>query len=210
MNKRNYYIGAATLIIILLAWYFYPTSPKTEVTETRPVEVSKPSPPKKVVRVPPKVVPVKKDLPENIQDIRSKQKLHLAATYTAMKAMYADKNRYSTDLMYMGYGVDSEIDFKIGFIKPYYPAELETTEHSYEDPERMTNDLCIEGESGTITESANAINLSDYEHLCKKGCTADENGFEIMVVSPLRNGKHDVWVINEKKEIVQVQDGTKI
>lgn len=207
MNKRNYLIAAASFIFILV-WYFYPASPKTEVkVEPQAVQVTKSSHSKKVIRPPLKVITVKKDKSENIKDIRSKQKLHLSAIYTALQAMHADYSRYSTDLHYMGYGPDTEIDFKIGFMKPYYPAELASTEHSYEDPERMTNVLGVEDPSVTITDLANGIDLSTYEHLCKKGCTANEKEFELMVVSPLQNGKHDVWVINEKKKSCRFRTG---
>lgn len=208
MNKRNILIALAGLIIFLV-WYSFQSSTHTEIkpealkTKIKPVKVAKPKP------LPVKVVPAKKDIVEDIKSIRSKQKLHLSAIYTALKAMHADFKRYSTDLHYMGYRPDTEIDLKIGFIKPYYPADLETSENSYEDPERMTNVLSADDPAVTITDLADAIDLSSYEHLCKKGCTANEKGFEIMVVSPLQNGKHDVWVINEKKEIVQVQDGMK-
>ncbi len=208
MNKRNILIVLACLIIFLV-WYSFQSSHKTETTpavlktEEKPVKVAKPKP------LPVKVVPAKKDVVEDIKSIRSRQKLHLASIYTALKAMHADFKRYSTDLHYMGYRPDTEIDLKIGFIKPYYPADLETSENSYEDPERMTNVLSADDPAVTITDLADAIDLSDYEHLCKKGCTATDKEFEIMVVSPLQNGKHDVWVINEKKEIVQVLDGTR-
>ncbi len=207
MKKRNYFFALAALGLIL-AGYFY----SSEKNPGQPRKVAKPAQPKpkKVARVPLKIVPAsKKDVPENINDIRSKQKLHLSAVYTALASIHSDYNRYSTDLLYMGYGDGGEIDFKIGFIKPYYPAELASTEHSYEDPERMTNELGIEDSSVTITDRAHAVDLAAFEHLCKKGCTANDKEFELMVVSPLANGKHDVWVINEKKEIVQVQDGTK-
>ena len=156
-----------------------------------------------------KVVQVKKDIPEDIKSIRSTQKLHLSAIYTALASMHADYNRYSTDLQYMGYAPSDHTEFKIGFIRPYYPNELQSTEHSYEDPERMTNELVTEDPDATISDAAHAVDLSAYEHLCKKGCTANEKEFEVMIVSPLASGKHDIWVINEKKEIVQVQDGLK-
>ncbi|MES2526555.1 MAG: hypothetical protein V4598_05685 [Bdellovibrionota bacterium] len=209
MNKRNSLIAAACLVCIMM-WLFFSSTPVTTTPEvvvekyvTKPVKVVKKTPP------PLKVVPAKKNVAENIKDIRSKQKLHLSAIYTALKSMHADYDRYSTDLFYMGYGPEGEIDFKIGFIKPYYPEQLASTEHSYEDPERMTNVLGIEDPSVTVTDLVDAIDLSSYEHLCKKGCTANEKEFELMVVSPLQNGKHDVWVINENKQIIQVLDGTK-
>lgn len=153
-----------------------------------------------------------------IEKLRSEAKMSLAANYTALKAFYAEWNRYTTDLKAMGFTpIKSELHFKLGFTKQFQPSEAnQNTNEDFSSTKNLSTDTFIgekEAQSGQIFRYApglDSINLDEYSRYCERGCTATDKDFEILLILPLLNSKKvDVWVVNEKKEIIQVLDGTK-
>jgi hypothetical protein len=156
---------------------------------------------------------------KKIENMRSEAKMSLAANYTALMSFHAEWDRYTTDLKSMGFApYRSELIYKLGFIKQFQPSEVanQNTNEDFNSTKNLTTDAFIgekESQSGKVYRYApelNNINLDEYSKYCQRGCTATDKEFEILLVLPLLNsGKVDVWIINEKKEIIQVLDGAQ-
>ncbi len=154
---------------------------------------------------------------EQLRERRSEAKMALASFYSGQKAFHAEYKRYSTDLKAIGWRPNEPlIKYKIGFVAAFRPSSYSDSEEFREDPTRLDTDSYINdaanelGEVFKYDERVESVRLSDYETYCKKGCTADETGFEILVVMPLGNsGRVDVWSINDQKEIRLISDGAE-
>lgn len=146
---------------------------------------------------------------KEVAALRSDIKYELAKVYTAQTAFKLDHQRYTTDLILLGWSANKKrINYKLGFIEASGPSEIKS-----EDPNRMDTDEFVsfsEEDDGTIRyeHSIEDVDLSKYQAFCKKKCTADENGFEAILVLHLEGHvSEDVWLINENKEIFHVLDG---
>ncbi len=137
-------------------------------------------------------------------------KLNLSTLYTGQASFFADYNRYSTDLVFIGWSPSQEqMDFKLGFLSEYRPAKLAVVNGTEEDPSRLDSDEFLGGDDRyQYTRAAEPINLHDYEKFCRSGCTATKTSYEILVVLPLGDsGKVDVWSITHDKKLLQLWDG---
>lgn len=161
-------------------------------------------------------VPVK-DLPNEatLKSLRSEAKLNLATIYTAQKSFFSEYQRYSTDLIYVGWAPNvARMNFKLGFLHQLRPKNLIMSEGTAEDPSRMDSDEFLQtpfsdsGDRYHYSKAAESISLFDYEKFCRQRCTADAESFEVLVVFPLGDsGRVDVWSITDKKELRQLWDG---
>jgi hypothetical protein len=150
-----------------------------------------------------------------IQSLRARVKLNLSTIYAAQKSFFADFGHYSTDLVFIGWSPNvAQMDFKLGFLQPFQPSKPAVAGGTEEDPSRMDSDEFLgvlnhdQSEPGHYTKAAEAISLAEFERFCRKGCTANTNSFEVLVILPLgESGKVDVWTINESKKLQQVWDG---
>lgn len=146
---------------------------------------------------------------EELKNLRTQLKISLSQAYTAQAAFYADFQRYSTDLHFMGFWLGPETKFKLGFLEAFHPEKLATVDGAGEDPLRMTTDEIIrETKDASYASFIKDIDLSDFRHFCKKNCSAGPKGFEVIVVTKLPGQDYDVWLINEEKKILHVKDGT--
>ena len=160
----------------------------------------------------------KEDLAE-IQQRRSNAKFALASGFTAQFAFHAEYERYTTDLKSLGFvPMQNELNYKMGFINQFHPAadDNQSTHEDWDSTKNLTTDTFIgeptdkPDQKFTYAPETNAINLHDYARYCERGCTASDQEFEMLVVFPLpHSDRVDVWIVNEKKEIQQVLDGTK-
>ncbi|MEQ1878224.1 MAG: hypothetical protein ABL958_16400 [Bdellovibrionia bacterium] len=157
-------------------------------------------------------------IPEEVVDeTRRIAKMELSSLYVYQLAYFAEFERYSTDLKAMGWEPrNTGVGFKMGFLSPYYPPTYSDDVGFREDPRRMTSDEFIglnpseREDSFKYKEAADRLKLSDFSHFCRRGCTADEKGFEVLLASPIGDsGRADVWLVNEAKEFVLVHDGLK-
>jgi hypothetical protein len=153
------------------------------------------------------------------QEIRSSMKVSLAALYAAQKAFYSEFGRYSTDFHALGYSPGGEnMQYKTGFLRAYLPKQGRSPSEATQGPVLSHDDLDADLRRKSSSGSAGAKGLSfapgmEYVRLeqaagfCRDGCTASETGFEILSVANLdQDPDLDVWVINENKEMLHVQD----
>lgn len=210
-DQRHKLLLLGLLVAAALGGWFFSRREDPAKSETRKVAPSVPSQRPPETPMPPKVIPptarATVDM-KKIENLRSQIKLNLSGIYTAEASMHADYKRYSTDLTFMGMGPGPEMNFKYGFIHPFRPKDTPEDSPLREDPTRMSTDETLSEEEGaSYTPEAEAIDLSQFEKYCRKGCTASETGFEVIIVAPLPNGDYDVWLIDEEKKIVQVRNG---
>ena len=212
MNKRwRHVFGLAVLILLAQVYYLSQKEPPSEVVESG---VAQPQAratitPKTSIVVAPAASPALAD-EATISELRSRAKLNLSALYTAQITFFSEFDRYSTDLVFIGWSPSqSPMDFKIGFLKEFRPAKLVVLDGTEEDPSRMDSDEFL-GSDGSFqyTPAAESLKLHDYEKFCRMGCTATQKTFEILVVVPLGNsGKVDLWSITHDKKLRQLWDG---
>ncbi len=202
------------------AFVIIPTSPAPKFTaaaRSTPVELSRHLP---MTVTPPRnlVAPVET---LDVRQARREAKRILSDAYAALKAAHEEFGRYSTDFHFVGFTPFEEqesavIEYKTGFIKPFDDVELIETKHSSENPESMSTDTFMnipinvtnsDRNAILYSESAKTVLLGNYAKYCKNGCTATEDSFEMLLVRPLKGHGKDVWIINEKKELILACDG---
>jgi hypothetical protein len=191
-SQRLWIIFASIALLIAIAIYFSIPAEQPKTLEVNPKPVTEPtvSPvPVQTVSATPVAPKEKKKLhPEELKKLRSEMKSSLAAAYTALAAGRADFNRYSTDIKYLGMSVGPNMKFKWGFLHPFDPDEKVSDQYDDEDPMRMTSDDLVREYDGSYTPEAHAIDLAQFASYCKKGCTASEKGFEVIIVTPIPGG----------------------
>ncbi len=145
---------------------------------------------------------------------RSSAKATLSAMYSALMSFHAEHGRYTTDLYAAGFSLNSSNikPLKTGFIY-----EMNKNDQSdiglKENTSRMNTDFFVSLAASdqknpvAYTEEAEKINFKDFEKFCRNKCSADENSFEIISIIPFDDDHVDVWIMNERKEMIQVQDG---
>lgn len=149
-----------------------------------------------------------------INKLRSAAKIFMASSYAAQLSFFIENNYYTTDLVATGLITDEQLSFKAGFLEP---SNTNTNDNPKINPQQMTTDAFI-GRKGVGNEGeinyrsfVSEVDLSSYKNFCQRGCSANESGFEMMIAVPLGNSNQiDVWLVNEKKEFILVQDGTKV
>ena len=213
-QRRGYALCVVAALLVALVYYL---SRSDDPAEAEPVSVpvlKAPTPAAAPAHALPAVAPrsVSRSLPDEatITQLRSRAKLDLSALYTGQAAFFADHNRYSTDLVFIGWSPSQEqMDFKLGFLTEYRPAKLAVVNGTEEDPSRLDSDEFLGGDDRyRYTSAAEPITLFDYEKFCRRGCTATKDTFEILVILPLGDsGKVDVWSINQDKKLLQLWDG---
>lgn len=150
--------------------------------------------------------------PEEVKKIRTEIKVGLAGLYTAEKAYQAEYGRYTTDLTVIGWEpMEAKSNIKVGFVMAFNPKQLTERESPRSmDSEILRDEIQSQGRTPfEVTARAKDIDLERYESYCQRGCTADETHFEIMASTHLGYGKPEIWILNENKEIKQLNDGTR-
>mgnify|MGYP003392937427 CR=1 FL=1 len=151
---------------------------------------------------------------EEIKSIRSSIKLNMSALYTAQASFNSDVQRYTTDIAYAGFSLEKPSYFKMGFLSPFHPHET----YQKEQPEDSLNSDALvlkdsyREQDGEIPyhPTASEIDLDQLSKYCTKGCTAAEDGFEAIFAANLDSDDTlDVWLINEKKQIIHKVDDLK-
>lgn len=154
---------------------------------------------------------------EEVEHLRSFAKGSLSAAYTAQRSYMSEFGRFTTDLEGTGWQpIEPIMRFKMGFLEEFIPV----TENGHvENPRYMNTDNFVNREAGIgsndqpyffkYSPEAEYINLDHFGRYCRQGCTASERDFEMILVLPLGEDKHDVWLINSNKQIELVQDGLK-
>jgi len=146
---------------------------------------------------------------EERQRIYSEVKTSLSSMYTAEKAFFAEYNRYSSDLKAIGWEPSpGEMNVKVGFADTGVVANLTEGE---EPDTRMDSDFYVDQSTPDISYGyskwAEGLSLKNLSGHCRNGCRASENRFEIMAVSRTGpKGEPEVWVINDDKEIIKVEE----
>lgn len=145
---------------------------------------------------------------------RSHAKYSLSELYTAMKSFKDKHGRYTTDLQVAGFSLrNDKLLSKMGFINPFALNTNNQISGLVEDVTRMNTDYInslpanAETNKRFYTTDVSQITFRDFEKFCKKRCSADDNGFEAIAIVPLGENRFDVWLINETKNLTQVQDG---
>lgn len=233
MKQRYFFLSLP--IFVLLGWWLWPHSqsqsslqppseePAISSPDARPApkQVSKPSehserlptrPPQKKTQHSLAKDQARPLNPEEIAQARSEIKITLAAIYAGQKSFHSEYGRYSTDL-FRGIGFmpeGKERWSKVGFLQPHSPRKLaEAEDPRYLDIDAYTNDPEIVPEQRpAYRNQGEKLSLADLSSHCRQGCTADQHGFEVMAAVTLVPGEPpEVWLINDKKELRQVQDG---
>ncbi len=215
MSRRRWYaLVSVAVLLAAVAYYFSQRDVATEATPESPPVVTAVSP--QAAAPQPLVIPaprgVTRSLPDEatITQLRSRVKLNLSTLYTGQASFFSDYNRYSTDLVFIGWSPSQEkMDFKLGFLNEYRPPRLAVVNGTEEDPSRLDSDEFLGGDDlYQYTQSAEPISLQDYEKFCRRGCTATKTTYEILLILPLGDsGKVDVWSINQDKKLLQLWDG---
>jgi hypothetical protein len=214
LNQRwRYALGLVAIVLIALVYYLSRSDAPSEVKPPIAQVIVTPTPQALPVQPqgerPPRAT---RPLPDEatITSLRAKAKLNLSMLYTGQASFFADYNRYSTDLVFIGWSPSQEqMDFKLGFLSEYRPTKLAVVNGTEEDPSRLDSDEFLGGDDRyQYTTAAEPIKLFDYEKFCRSGCTATKTSYEILVVLPLGDsGKVDVWSINQDKKLRQLWDG---
>lgn len=140
---------------------------------------------------------------------RTKVRINLNAFHAAQLAYRDVYGRFTTDMLALEWTpIGSQLDYKLGFLSSSQMAA------DGEDPTQRDTDVYlaeVDPDSDvpfTYTPRATLINLNLYTALCRKGCSASAQGYELMLAIPLdEEGRVDVWLLNEQKQLVQVWDG---
>jgi hypothetical protein len=135
--------------------------------------------------------------------------VNLGEIFSGEQAFYDLNGRYTTDLLSIEWFPQQTLmGYKLGFLSP------SPTEGEFEDPTRMTSDVYLLESDDAIgapfvyDPQAHLLDLRSHSRLCRRGCSADSRGFELMIVVPIGDeGRMDVWLLNERKELTHVWDG---
>lgn len=148
---------------------------------------------------------------EQIIERRAQIKASLAGLYTAQKAFHAEFDRYSTDLMALGWTpASAELPGYIGFTRAFEGAgEVDLPDG--EKPERLSTDTFVgvtaDGDRPYRYDSHGQVAVRDLERHCRRGCTASRDRFEMVAAFNLdADPTLDVWIINESKELIHIVD----
>lgn len=152
---------------------------------------------------------------KQVEKIRESAKKGLQQAYAAQQDFYMKYGRFTTDLVAIGFYPSSpEIGYKMGFLKAAELHPQKTTNYnSKEDPRRMNLDIYLtdkveeEFDGFYYSLAAKDINLNRYQNLCQNGCSAGVQGFEMLLAIPFDEDHIDVWIINNKNELLHSQDG---
>lgn len=150
---------------------------------------------------------------ESVEKIRYETKVLVASIYGAQRQFFLKHGRYTTDLIATGWSPDVRFNNeRVGFLTPYFPRKL----LEGENPKFMSTDdfLRLEeherGSKGEYSKSAQGISLEKLRKYCQAGCTASEKHFEVIGAMNLdADSDLDIWLINDKKQIVQLVDDLK-
>lgn len=236
LNKKRVGIFLVILLLVVFFLFSKsPSLYKTESPQESNASVAIPAPPKakitplirteKTDSKPSTTIELKESTPptltHEIEQARQEAKMLLSSAYTALKSTHAEIGRYSTDFNAIGFDpfVHKEgeiVRYKLGFLQPFEPDALIETDTIHESPESMSTDSMMtypinitapKREVASYSDEAKSVSLNDYSKYCKMGCTANTDSFEILLVRPLEGHGKDVWLINDKKEIILVCDG---
>ena len=224
--KKYFALAFIILVVLLLVLrkqtepvHFRNTSPEAAqvetATATAPVAESAPAPASAPVRstvgTGAPAAGDEKLSPEAVLKLRSIAKNYLASGYAAQTAIKAEWDRYSSDLIAMGWEPNEpEMNFKFGFLAPLNEKPYD----DHEKPERSSTDAFVNQDSESsnqrfrYTSTADKLRLADYSRYCAQGCVATTTGFEWIILVPLDDKRVDVWTMNEKKELKLAHDGT--
>lgn len=220
-----------TCLIVAGFWWLSPTkvTPPTLVENFAPATLNQTAPveqsvsvglaaPQKILKPAPRGLTASKlnsiSLTEKeVASLRSDMKANMSMIYTAQASFFSDYKRYTTDIHYTGYTLRRPSPFKMGFLTPFHAHEVEPNERV---DELLNSDALVtlsqpdEVETQPYTQTAKNIDLEDLSQYCSNGCTANEEGFESVFAANLDDDDTlDVWVINEKKQIIHKVDDLK-
>jgi hypothetical protein len=223
MEKKSNNTPIIVIFILGLLLFFYFKSPhkKVESTESAVEEVQATQPPADPrTEVAPVAVPAAgwplSITKEEVEKIRSESKATLAFMSDRLKSFKNEKKRYSTDFVGLGARPpdNAMIKQKYGFLEDFVPQQLVQYDEYVENPRNKDSDFYIgqKMEYGNdifyYADRVQNVSLSKYRKYCKNNCTADKDTFEMILAVPLGDDSHvDVWTVNEKSEMTQVQDG---
>ncbi len=144
-------------------------------------------------------------------EIRNQMKVALSEIYMAQKSYQAEKEHYTGDLMALQWTPGNpKMKFKIGFVQAYSAAEELGENSRLLDSDSFLNEKTQSGENYEYTETADGIRLADLLKYCQYGCSAEDDHFEAIAAANLDDDPTlEVWLMNDKKEIIQVIDDTK-
>ncbi len=147
---------------------------------------------------------------EEIKDLRTQIRKSLAELYAAENAFHNETGYYSTDLINVGWKpTEAKMKFKVGFVQ----ASVEETPDT--NPLRLDSDAFLTEKSDTAENyqylpTGVGIDLTPFAKLCPNGCSADQNGFEMLAVANLDDDATlDVWLMNNTREVLHLIDDTK-
>lgn len=135
--------------------------------------------------------------------------VNLSEIFSGQQGFFDINGRYTTDLLSLEWlPTRTLMLYKLGFLTP------SPTEGEFEDPMRMTSDIYLTeiddatGAPFVYDPRAHLVDLRSHARLCRRGCSADSRGFELMIAVPVGGtGGVDIWLLNERKELTHVWDG---
>lgn len=136
---------------------------------------------------------------------------NLNELYEAQHLFRGENGHFTTDLIAIGWAPSSVLmDYKLGFLVYSVPIDVD------EIPTRASTDEYLninENETDApflYSPDAQLINLDRYQFLCRNGCSAGSDHFEIMIAVPLDNtGNADIWLFDDQKRLIHVWDGIR-
>lgn len=140
-------------------------------------------------------------------------KSNLMGLYAAEMSWREEMGRFTTDIKFVGFNVDSHVvAAKFGFLNQFDPESVMEGEHPnlMNTDELVARDVTSDGKEYDYAASAEDVDLNSIKNYCQEGCTATENTFEIIAAANLDDDNtYDVWVINDRKELRHVVDDLK-
>lgn len=142
--------------------------------------------------------------PQKIALIRAQTKSTLRIVFIGEYAFFKKHNRYTTDLKAIGYEPLEGTKFhqKFGFLDAFNSSQTITNEST----DRKNSDVYIKA-GVEYAPQAQGVSLEKARAYCRMGCGATADKFEAMAAANLDQDEDlDLWIINERKEIVHVFD----
>lgn len=197
---------AALLAAVVLTWVWRFSTPPAPQFEMQAEEAVGPS---STTGLNESVIGENEELTDSVVAQRLNANVNLDELYTAQKIYRGENGHYTTDLVATGWKpAQALMSYKLSFLEPSVPMDVDEIPTRTGTDDFLTINEALTDAPYVYSPDAQMIDLSRYAALCRTGCTADAQSFEVMIAVPLDNqGRADIWLLNERKELVHVWDG---
>lgn len=137
--------------------------------------------------------------------------INLSDFFLAQELYKAENGHYTTDIVASGWApTEVLMKYKLGFLEASVPMSVDEITTRQSTDEFLTVNEPATDAPYLYSPDAQLINLGAYSSLCRRGCTADAQGFELMIAVPLdTQGKADIWLLDSDKQLIHVWDGIR-